>query len=248
MSPAAVTPSTLKKAQGRSVALVISSLIAVVAGACENARLSDEAALILSDPVKRHPIGAELHWASLEVPETYGQGGLSSVAYFEVTRFVRQYRRDGRGPLEIAIPRHGAPGGVGTSRIASVQHALRKAGIPEHRVRMFERRDGVHSMLLSYERLAATAPTCGNWSEDAARRPEIGPYANFGCASQRNTANMVADPTDLVAAKPEAVRQSDSRATAYKSYAGGGGSGAAGAAPPTAAAGAGAGAPPPIGK
>ncbi len=86
-------------------------------------------------------------------------------------------------------------------------------------VRIRDRRDGSGTITLAYDKVAAVAPDeCRFWNKDITRRAEVDPYPNFGCASQRNLANMVADPTDLVVPKVETDRSSDRRATTYKQY------------------------------
>ena len=52
---------------------------------------------------------------------------------------------------------------------------------------------------ISYMRYVAEAPDCGqDWSENLARTYQNTPYPNFGCATQRNLAVMVANPADLL--------------------------------------------------
>jgi pilus assembly protein CpaD len=83
-----------------------------------------------------------------------------------------------------------------------------------------ERHDGQSAMTLSFDRVAALGPEhCHDWSDDMARRPEVGPWRNYGCAAQRNLAAMVADPTDLVAPRPEAPRGSERRTTIAREHA-----------------------------
>lgn len=162
---------------------------------------------------KLHPIGAELQRPKLEVFGSTDLQRKDSETYFEVLRFVRDYRRDGRGPLDVAVtPR-------GRKDLASIQSVIRDNGVPAHMVRIRDRRDGAGTITLAYDRVAAIAPDeCRFWNEDITRRAEVHPYPNFGCASQRNLANMVADPTDLVVPKVETNRSSDRRATTYKQY------------------------------
>jgi pilus assembly protein CpaD len=71
---------------------------------------------------------------------------------------------------------------------------------------------------LFYDSVVAVGPECGDWSEDVNRSPQLKPAPIFGCASRRNLAHMVAEPTDLLIPQSETPRQSDRRTTTYKEY------------------------------
>lgn len=162
---------------------------------------------------KMHPIGAELQRPKLDVFGSTDLKRKDSETYFAVLRFVREYRRDGRGPLDVSVAPHGR------RDLSSIQSVIRDTGIPAHMVRVRDRRDGGGTITLAYDRVAAIAPDeCRFWHKDVTRRVEIEPYPNFGCATQRNLANMVADPTDIVVPKIEDDRGSDRRAATYKVY------------------------------
>lgn len=162
---------------------------------------------------KMHPIGAELQRPKLDVFGSTELQRKDGETYFAVLRFVREYRRDGRGPLDVSV------GSNGRKNLASVQSVIRDTGIPSQMVRIRDRRDGSGTITLAYDRVAAVAPEeCRFWHKDITRRAEVDPYPNFGCTTQRNLANMVADPTDIVVPKIEDDRGSDRRAATYKIY------------------------------
>lgn len=190
---------------------------ALVAGGCEGFLLPGEPEPRLAEPQRLHPIGAAIEDASYDFQAAEGPRGVESETYFEVIRFLRQYRRDARGPLIIRASGH--EGGRVARALATVRSLASQNGV--HRISVRQGSGHGPTVKLSYERIVAVAPEeCRNWQEDAGRRPEAGPYPNWGCASQRNLANMVADPTELVAPALEAPRPSDKRATSYKGYVG----------------------------
>jgi pilus assembly protein CpaD len=166
------------------------------------------------DVAARYPIGAELQRASIDVAGFRGHGPESSTAYFDTVRFVRAYAQEGRGPLRIAAPRHGA------KRDADmIRRVIRAHGLHDTQVRHEARHDGVSAVKLSYDRIAAIAPEhCYDEQPLVERRPERDVGTAFGCASQRNLARMVADPSDLVIAAPEPDRSSDRRTATYREY------------------------------
>ena len=186
-----------------------------LAGGCEGVLLPGEPELRLAEPQRLHPIGAAIEDTSFEFQAKEGPRGVDSETYFEVIRFLRQYRRDARGTLIIRASGH--EGDRVSRALATVRRLASQNGV--HRISVHHGEAHGATVKLSYERIVAVAPEeCRTWSEDVGRRPEAGPYPNWGCASQRNLANMVADPTELVAPALETPRPSEKRATAYKGF------------------------------
>jgi pilus assembly protein CpaD len=194
--------------------LVALATLAVALTGCE--ALRDDAVSRLDKPsvAERYPISAELQRASLDVSGFKGNGPQSSAAYFDTLRFVRTFAQDGRGPLHVFAPSHGA-----ARDLIMVKRVIQATGLASGQVRHLRRHDGITAVTLSYDRVAALHPdTCYDQSPLTERRPEIDSGTAFGCASQRNLAKMVADPTDLVVAAPEPDRGSDRRAALHKDY------------------------------
>ena len=77
---------------------------------------------------------------------------------------------------------------------------------------------------LSYPRIAAAAGPCGLWPEDLGPSlldngySENKPYYNLGCASQRNLAAIVDNPSDLVQPRPETPAYTMRRTEAFEKY------------------------------
>ena len=57
---------------------------------------------------------------------------------------------------------------------------------------------GETALRISYTRYVAEAPECGAWPDNVGGDYRNLPYANFGCATQRNFAMQVANPADLL--------------------------------------------------
>jgi pilus assembly protein CpaD len=58
------------------------------------------------------------------------------------------------------------------------------------------------NIIVSCDRYTAEAPLCGDWSDDITNNGKNLPYNNFGCATQQNLAAMIANPQDLISARP----------------------------------------------
>ena len=72
---------------------------------------------------------------------------------------------------------------------------------------------------VTFSRLLATPPTCGDWSEAGETGSENRPTVQFGCAQTANLARMVADPHDLIAgAVPDAAYDSNADLLAVHAY------------------------------
>jgi pilus assembly protein CpaD len=223
------------------VGIGLTSVLAVLGAGCDSLPFDEKP----TKPIEAsllHPIGAELQTATLDVPAGLGAHQVSTETFTELTRFARQYGRDGRGPIFVSVPK--GTGNRQAGDLAALSKLFRSNGIADERVKI--RHVGGPTIRLSYDRIAAVAPPdCRSWPRDLGERPGSGPYENFGCASQRNLANMVADPLDLAVPANETSRPGDRRAATYQAYKGtsaGGGGGDAAAGGGAAAGGAGAGA------
>ena len=192
---------------------VTMGLIATGLSGCDHARIPDEVHPRLTENKRRHPITVLAETATLDIAVPAQGKGSDARVYVEATRFLRNYRHEGRGPLIIAVPRSSGAG----QRVQVVRAAAYRNGIAPERIRVVSK-PGHGSVTLSYDRIAAVGPTCGDWSEDVSRNRENLPYPNFGCATQRNLAAMTANPTDLMYPANEAPRGSDTRAADQKNF------------------------------
>jgi pilus assembly protein CpaD len=167
-----------------------------------------------SNVSERYPLTAALQRTKLDVAGFRGHGTESSEAYFKTLRFVRAYAQEGRGPLHVATPSHGS-----RPDVTMVRRVIRATGLHDEQVKFSARRDGVHAVTLTYDRVAAVGPEdCYDQSPLTERQVLGESGTGFGCATQKNLARMIADPADLVVAAPEADRGSERRAVQYKDY------------------------------
>lgn len=191
-------------------------LVATALSGCNSAWVDDHYHPRLSEPARRHPIVMVAETATLALSGSTADKGAEARAFLETTRFVRNFRYEGRGPLHIAVPR-GAGGNV-SRRVQNIRLVAYRNGVSPERIRTVVK-SGSHGIVtLSYDRIAAVGPTCGDWSEDVTRNKQNLPYPNFGCATQRNLAAMAANPMDLMYPAIETPRGSETRATDNKNF------------------------------
>lgn len=115
-----------------------------------------------------------------------------------------------------------------TETIREIQGLLARSGVPPRGITLRHYHPNDPRMLatirLSYPRIAAVAGPCGLWPEDLGPSimnrgySENRPYHNFGCATQRNLAAMVDNPSDLVQPRPETPAYTERRTAAFEKY------------------------------
>lgn len=206
--------------RGRTIANLAAALLAIAASACDRLTLDEHAHPALTDPDKRHPITVVAEHAELDVPLHAGRFRPTALADLETVRFARRYMREGRGPLTIAVPEHVDSRHTSFKVARELQKVLAREGVTAANVRTYRKPldRPQDTITLSFDRLAAIGPTCGDWSEDVTRNPRSLPYPNYGCASQRNLAHMIANPSDVVFAARETPRGSDRRDIPRRSF------------------------------
>lgn len=190
-------------------AVLIAGFAAALAG-CNTTSTIDTSGGIPNDYRERHPIALKEGKKSLQLFVGSGRGGLSPTQRAEVLAFAQSWKRDATGGVFID-----RPVGAGNERAANdtlreTLSILEQSGIPYKGIgiRPYTPAGTTAPLRLHYPRMTADAGPCGLWPDDLgpsydAKHFENREYYNFGCASQRNLAAMVADPADLVQPRAE---------------------------------------------
>lgn len=210
----------------RAVSVTVATaaaLMSITLGACDerHTRLPDYMGVALNDPDARHPIGFVDERVVLGVDVPPRSRGLSHNQSADMHRFVVRYKAEGVGRLSVSVPRH-ATGEADTSQVlAELGRILRDADIPPSQVVRTRHGDGqrLHpAVRLSYATPQAIGPVCGHWHRDVGRDPERLNYPEFGCATQRNLAGMVANSRDLQSPQHEQPRSAERRSQTWSKY------------------------------
>ncbi len=205
-----------------SVAAASAAVVASLAlAACEDhhrARLPDFMGVALNDVDARHPIGFVDRREVLNVDAPPRGRDLSHNQSADLYRFVARYKAEGVGRLVISAPKQSDAGS--SQVVAELGRILREAEIvPERVVRTRHADARLRPVVrLSYATPEAVAPECGHWHRDVARDPERLNYPEFGCATQRNLAGMVANSRDLQRPQDEQPRSSERRSQTWSKY------------------------------
>lgn len=210
----------MTKQVGTAFALL---LVAGVAGGCRHEHDARVAGWSMIDPAQRHAIGVSREPQHLQIRVPRGSRGLSPAQRAQVTEFAARARAEDAGNTKLVVA---APAGADNELEAShavdeIRHLLSDSGISDASVGLegyAADQQKSPAIRLSFYRYIARAPECGHWPTNLAREPQNIPYPNFGCATQRNFANMVANPADLVEPRTETERSSERRDVTWGKY------------------------------
>lgn len=211
----------------RTAALLVGAALAL--GACNHTRpQSDITGSIPDDYRLRHPIAIQEADQSIAVFVGNGRGGLNAMQRADIVALGRTWMREGTGAIVVEVPSHTPNARAAADSLREIKSLLSASGLPARGivVRHYEPADPqvFAAIRVSYPRITATAGPCGLWPED------LGPsvkgksylentnYWNFGCASQRNMAAMVDNPSDLVQPRPEGPTYTARRTTVMERY------------------------------
>jgi len=142
--------------------------------------------------------------------------------------FALEYRRYGQNAMTVQMPAGPVDGALLARAFDDVRAELAEAGVDPSRlaVASYPVADSrmASPIRLSFRRMQAkVAGRCGLFPQDlGGTDPSFNasnaPYWNFGCSSQTNLANQVADPIDLVRGRSEAPGDTLRRSKGVKDF------------------------------
>lgn len=205
------------------LALTLTSLVLVALAlpACTH-RKSDVTASIPTDYRERHPIVLSEGPRSIDI---YAGGRqLDPRQRDDLAAFASEFRQHGRSQIIAEVPSQDGSGTHGHHGLHAVRQALAGQGIASSLVSVRSYPAPDHTIAapirLSFAKLQARVTSqCGLWPEDLGTSSyrhyaSNKPFSNLGCATQNNLAAFVADPLDLVRARPEGRIDTVKRMTA----------------------------------
>ena len=201
--------------------------LAVVLGACQHTNEA-VAESFPNDYRQRFPIAIEEANRSVVIFVGQARGGLSAAQRADVTGLAQAWLREGTGAITADVPVDTPNSRAAADSFREIQATLAAAGVPPRGVvsRPYHPEDPrtMATIRLNYPKISAVAGPCGLWPEDLGpsyknkNYYENKPYYNFGCASQRNMAAMVDNPSDLVQPRTESPAYTARRTAAFEKY------------------------------
>ena len=190
--------------------LLAATLIAAggVLSGCAVGTDSTTVGAVPDDYRTRHPIVVSQKEISEDIVVTADARDLPSRDRDVAGNFALRFKRSGANSLAIMIP-SGSRNEAAARRIAyQIAGIMKSKGVSESQIYVHHYRAAGYgeaaTVRMVYMGLKASVPdACGQWNENIAETSENRNYANFGCATQKNLAAMVASPADLLGPRGE---------------------------------------------
>jgi pilus assembly protein CpaD len=182
---------------------------------------------ISNDYRQRHPIALKESERSVTVLVGSHRGGLLPPQRADVLSFAQAWKREASGGIIVDVPRKTPNERAAAESLREVQAIFLAADVPPQAVNIRPYHptdpDKLAPIKLNYPRMSAEAGPCGLWPKDLGPNTdpvwhENRPYWNLGCATQRNFAAMVDNPTDFVQPRGETPAYSPRRSQAIEKY------------------------------
>jgi pilus assembly protein CpaD len=156
----------------------------------------------------RHPIVVRQSENTEDIVVSPNSRGLSYRDRAVAQTFASRFNQSGSARMAILVPA-GSPNQAAARRVAQqIVAVMAERGISRKRISIQSYNASQHGDAATV-RLVYTGTTaevespCGQWNEDILDTSENRNYQNFGCATQKNLAAMVANPEDLLGPRGE---------------------------------------------
>lgn len=213
--------------RNRSLRLAMALVgVSLALGACTHDQREAQAS-IPDDYRLRHPIVIQESVRSVDIFVGSARGGLTAVQRADVGALGQTWMRDGTGSIIAEVPIETPNARAAADALREAQSLLVATGVPPRGIIVRQYRADprqLATLRLKYPRIVADAGPCGTWPEDIGSSInnkgylENKPYWNFGCATQRNLAAMVDNPSDLVQPRPETPAYTARRTATFEKY------------------------------
>jgi pilus assembly protein CpaD len=203
--------------------LAVGGLAAMLAGCYETREAKRD---YPTDYRLRHPITLKEGERTVDVFLGRNRGGLTPTQRADVLSFAQLWRREATSGIIVDVPQGGSTDHAAADSMREIHSIFAASGVPGNAVyvRSYRPSDSaLASIKINYSKIVAEAGPCGRWPNDLGPGPGSGhaenrPYWNLGCASQRNLAAMVDNPSDLVQPRGESPSYTARRSVAIDKY------------------------------
>jgi pilus assembly protein CpaD len=185
-------------------------------------------ASVPNDYRQRHPIAITEADQSMVIFVGNGRGGLSPAQRADVVGLAQTWLREGTGAIVADVPVGTPNAQAAAASYQETRALLASAGVPPRGITLHQYHPddprALGTIRLRYPKIAAVAGPCGLWPEDLGPSikdksySENKEYYNLGCASQRNLAAMIDNPSDLVQPRSETPAYTVRRTEAFEKY------------------------------
>jgi len=163
---------------------------------------------VSNDYRTRHPIVVAQSEITEDIVVPFDAASLSPRDRGVAVDFAKRFKRSGTKSMAVMIP-SGSRNEAAAKRIAlQVTRVLQKTGVDERQIYIHHYKAAglgdAATLRLVYGDLKASVPSeCGQWGTNLVDNTQNDNYYNFGCATQKNLAAIVANPADLLGPRGE---------------------------------------------
>ncbi len=170
----------------------------------------------------RHPIIISEKEKTMDIPVAAGSYGLPKLESSAIVGFLDQFKRSASKSINVLVPSGSENEGAAKKAAKQIVGTIRKSGISRNRIVLTPYQAGSYGssapIRLSYLAIQAGVDGCGQWPADLAAGSENRNYQNFGCASQKNLAAIVANPSDLLGPRGPTSIDAERRLKVIEAY------------------------------
>ncbi|MEO0326963.1 MAG: CpaD family pilus assembly lipoprotein [Pseudomonadota bacterium] len=164
----------------------------------------------------KHPIVVSQSEVTEDLIITPSMNSMSFRHQNVVNDFLSRFRRSGAKSLRIVLPA-GSHNESAARRVTRdiIQH-MKDERVGRDQITVTRYHAANHgdsaTIRLSFNAVGAhVASQCGQWTEDLVNNSENLNYKNFGCATQNNLAEMIANPEDLISPRGQSEIDAERR-------------------------------------
>lgn len=204
----------VSRAAARSLSMIVAAgTLAALAGCASYQRDHVVVGSVPDDYRTRHPIIVTDSEEVRDILVPVKASRLDQRGQQVVRALGYSFRASGARSILIMIPSGSANEHAARKSAHHAVELLQRLRIKPSEITIRHYNAGGHgeaaTLRLAYTSLKAdVASDCGQWGEDLIDTDENVNYANFGCASQNNLAQMIANPADLL--EPRGMTEIDS--------------------------------------
>lgn len=171
-----------------------------------------------SDYRTKHPIVVSQSEMTEDLIVTSQMKNMSLRHRDQVIAFLARFKKSGAKSVRVILPA-GSHNEAAARRVGKdVVQLLKEERVTAGRIAVSRYHAANHgdaaTIRLAFESTVAKVHSeCGQWTEDLVYTPENRNYQNFGCATQNNLAEMIANPQDLIGPRGESEIDAERRGT-----------------------------------
>lgn len=174
----------------------------LVAGCSTHGHDSVTTGAIPDDYRKRHPIVLSQTEQTLDLAIASTAHDLDLATRSNIQAFAGAFAGSGSGVVHILEPAGSKNASAVIGLRDQIIDAVMAGGVPRHKIGIQTYDASAHGpvapLRLSYQAVDATVGDCGNWLEDLTSTPDNRNYHDFGCSTQKNLAQIIENPNDLM--------------------------------------------------